>query len=92
MRWFTLVIDLVVSDIIAIINSNKRQKQLDRFLNRWSNCEKPTKAVLDDVTWRGNLKQGTQVMKLVIFNKKGGMYVQNWWSMVVRPKKHNYMK
>ena len=34
MRWFTLVIDLVVSDIIAIINSNKRQKQLDRFLNR----------------------------------------------------------
>ena len=68
MKWLPLVKYLVVWNIIAIIPVNKRQK-----LN-WLDCltedeiaKNLPKAVIADVTWRGNLKQGTLVAKLMSF-------------------------
>ena len=78
---------LAVSNIIAIIPVNKRQK-----LN-WLDCltddqiaKKSQRSVLADVTRHGHLKQGTLVVKHIFLKKKGCMSVQKRKLMVARSK------
>ena len=56
MKWLPLVEYLVVSDIIAIIPFNKRQKfnRIDHLTDDQI-TKTISKAVLADVTWRGDL-------------------------------------
>ena len=63
-----------------------------RPFNRQSNFEKIPKAVLADVTRCMHLKQGTPVLKHIVFNKNWGMSMQKRQSMVANPKNHSYMK
>ena len=50
--------------------------------NRGSTCEKLPKAVLDDVTWSGHLKQVIMVVKQVFLTREGACLCRSnkvWW-------------